>query len=42
MKDLDLRMNSSLVESEICAKMIGNGCMPIEIESVPFKKIGNK
>ena len=33
MKDLDLRMNSSLVESEICAKMIGNGCMPIEIES---------
>jgi dolichol-phosphate mannosyltransferase len=33
LQNLRLKMNSSIVESEICAKMIINGYKPIEIES---------
>jgi dolichol-phosphate mannosyltransferase len=35
---VDFRMKSSIIESEICAKLIKAGCKPIEIASVYCKR----
>jgi len=39
---LDMRMRSSIVESEICAKLIKSGCHPLEIPSVYHKRVGGE
>ncbi len=36
----DLRTGSSIVESEICAKLIKAGCQPVELPSVYHKRQG--
>lgn len=38
----DVKMKSSIVESEICAKLIKSGCTPIELPSVYYERKGGE
>jgi glycosyltransferase involved in cell wall biosynthesis len=39
---VDIQMKSSIVESEICAKLIKSGCRPIELPSVYYERKGGE
>lgn len=42
LKNLDLQLTSSLVESEICAKLIFNGNKPLEVQSRYLERTAGK
>lgn len=42
LKTLNLELTSSLIESEICAKLIKRGAKPIESPSAYLKRVGGK
>lgn len=42
LKNLDLQLTSSLVESEICAKLIFNGNVPLEVQSKYLERTSGK